>query len=131
MIKTVENRIGKSIYGILQVGLLVLTLFTFKPDSPDMPDDFRTIGLLFLMGLLSFPISLIAAPVAFGLSFAIVGILSLLVGQFTDVRHFSPFPESAFIFLSWLGMFICGYRQWFGFPQRAKNPLRTIRKQHS
>ena len=116
MIKTVENRIGKSIYGMLQIGLLVLTLLTFKPDSGDMRDDLTTSGLLFLMGLLSFPISLIAAPLAFGSSFAIVGILYWLVGQFTDVRNLSSFPEIAFVFLFWLGMFICGYWQWFAFP---------------
>ncbi|HEX8288566.1 MAG TPA: hypothetical protein VF556_11245, partial [Pyrinomonadaceae bacterium] len=70
MVKTVENRIGKIIYGVLQVTVLVLTLYTFKPDSPDMPDDLRTIGLLCLMGLLSFPVSILSAPLAFGLSFA-------------------------------------------------------------
>jgi hypothetical protein len=63
-----------------------------------MRDDLTTSGLLFLMGLLSFPISLIAAPVSLGLSFAIVGAIYLLFGQFTDVRQLSPFLESAFIF---------------------------------
>ncbi|MGI8882817.1 MAG: hypothetical protein ACR2IA_01055 [Pyrinomonadaceae bacterium] len=124
MIRTVENRIGKTIYGTLQVSVLVLTLYTFKPDSPNMPDDLRTIGMLLLMGLLSFPISIIAAPLAFGLSFAIVGTFYLLVGQFTDIRNLSPYLSSAFIFLAWLGMCICGYLQWFGFPRRSDKRLR-------
>ena len=120
MTKTVENRVGKSIYGMLQISVLVLTLFTFKPDSPDMPDDLRTIGMLFIMGLLSFPISILVAPLSLGLSFAIVGTFCLLIGQFTDVRNLSPFAESLFIFLFWLGMFIGGYWQWFSFVKRYK-----------
>lgn len=117
MIRTVENRIGKTIYGTLQVAVLVLTLYTFKPDSPDMPDDLRTIGFLFLMALLSFPVSIVAAPLAFGLSFAIVGAFCLVAGLFTDIKNLSPFPANAFIFLAWLGMFCAGYLQWFWFPR--------------
>jgi len=126
MIRTVENRTGKTIYGTLQVAVLVLTLYTFKPDSPDMPDDLRTIGFLFLMALLSFPVSIAAAPLAFGLSFAIVAAFCLVAGLFTDIKNLSPFPASAFIFLAWLGMFYAGYLQWFWFPSWSNDKrLRT------
>ena len=125
MIRTVEKRIGKTIYGTLQVAVLVLTLYTFKPDSPDMPDDLRTIAFLVLMGLLSFPISIIAAPLAFGLSFIIVGAFCLVAGQFTDIRNLSTFPEIAFIFLAWLGMFYAGYLQWFWFGRWSDRRLRA------
>jgi hypothetical protein len=121
MIKTVENRIGKIIYGTLQVAVLVLTLYTFKPDSPDMRDDLRTIGFLLLMALLSFPVSIVAAPLAFGLSFAIVGAFCLVAGLFTDIKNLSPFPANALIFLAWLGMFYGGYLQWFWFPRRSND----------
>lgn len=121
MIKTVENRIGKTIYGMLQVSVLVLTLYSFKPESPDLPDDLRTIGFLFLMGLFSFPVSIIAAPLAFGLSFAVVGTFYFVAEPFTDVKNWSPFPQITIIFLSWLGIFYCGYLQWFWFTQWLNN----------
>jgi hypothetical protein len=126
MINTVENRIGKSVYGILQFSVLVLTFFTFQPNSPDMRDDIMTVAMICLMGLLSFPVSIIAAPLAFGLSFAIVGAFFFTLRQFTDVENISPFPEIAFIFLSWLGIFISGYWQWFGLVKWSREPLTAI-----
>lgn len=115
VIRSNENRIGKIIYGVLQVSVLVITLLTFKPDSPHLHDDLTTIYLLFLMVLFSFPFSIVAAPISFGLSFLIVGGFSLIAGQFTDIKNLSSFPATAFIILSWLGIFYAGYFQWFRF----------------
>ncbi len=115
-----ENRIGKIIYGALQVSVLVITILTFKPDSPHLHDDLTTLGLLFLMVLMSLPISFVAAPISFGLSFIIVGGFSFIVGQFTNIRNLSSFPATAFIILSWLGIFYAGYWQWFRFPYWMK-----------
>lgn len=125
MIGTIENRAGKIIYGTFQVAVLIIAIYTFKPDSPDMRDDLKTIGLLFLMALLSFPVSIPAAPLAFGLSFVIVGAFCLVAGQFTDVKNLSPFPATTFVILAWLGMFYAGYLQWFWFPRWSGNRLKT------
>ncbi len=130
MIRTVENRTGKIIYGTLQVAVLVLALYTFKSDSPDIPDDLRTIGFFFLMSLLSFPVSIIAAPLAFALSFAVVAMLCLVIGSFTDIKNLSPFPASIFVFLAWLGVFYAGYLQWFWFPRWSDKHLGIKRKSH-
>ena len=129
MIRTVENRNGKIIYGVLQVAVLVLTLYTFKPDSSGMPDDLRTIGFFFLMSLLSFPVSIVAAPLAFALSFAVVAAFCLVAGLFTDIKNLSPFPAFTFVFLAWLGVFYAGYLQWFWFPRWSNDRrLKTAEK---
>ena len=130
MIGTVENRLGKIIYGVLQVALLVIAVYTFKPSSPDMGDDWTTIGLILLMGLLSFPIGIIAVPLAFYLTCAIFGILYILVGRFIEIGNLSPIIETAFIFLIWLGIFTCGYLQWFWFPRWSDKRLGINRKSH-
>lgn len=123
-----ENRIGKIIYGILQVALLVLAVYTFKPESGDSGDDLVTMGLFLLMALLSFPISIIAAPLSVYLSVAVVAILYFLIGRFMDVSGLSHLAESAGIFLAWLGIFYCGYLQWFWFPKWSDKRLGITRK---
>jgi hypothetical protein len=62
--KSDGERIFKSIYGVAQVGILVLTLYTFKPNSGDMRDDLQTIGLMILGCLLALPSSILSAPLA-------------------------------------------------------------------
>jgi len=113
----------KTIYIMLQIAIFILTLFTFKPNSGDMRDDLISIGMLCLMGLMSFPISIVAAPLALGLSFVIVETFSILIGQYMDIQDLSFYFSNAFIFLSWLGMFICGYWQWFVFSGRSNKQL--------
>ncbi len=131
MIRTMKNRIGKIIYGILQVALLVLALYTFKPESGDSGDGLVTMGLFLLMALLSFPVSIVSALLSIYLSVAIVAILYFLVGRFIDVSGLSPLAESAGIFLAWLGIFYSGYLQWFWFPQWSDKRLGITRKRHS
>jgi hypothetical protein len=115
MIGTVENRFGKIFYGVLQVALLVLALYIFNPSGTEFDADFGISALVVLMGLLSFPISIIGVPLSFCLSLAILTVISFLVGQFIDVRNLYPIPNFALLFLTWLGIFICGYLQWFWF----------------
>jgi hypothetical protein len=131
MIVTMENRVGKIIYGILQIALLVLAVYTLKLESGDMGDDWVTIGLFLLMALLSFPISIVAAPLSIYLSVASVAVIYFLVGRFIDVSGLSSLAESAVIFLAWLGIFYCGYLQWFWFPRWSDKRLGKTRKLHS
>lgn len=115
------ERIFKSIYGMVQVGILVLTLYTFKPESGDLRDDLRTIGLMILSCLLALPSSILSAPLALFLGITAAFAFSITIKQFIDLERLSDLPETIFVFLFWLGIFIGGYWQWFGFPQQLRN----------
>jgi hypothetical protein len=130
MIGIVENRIGKIIYGVLSSYWLVLTLYTFKPDGPDMPDDLRTIGFFFLMSLLSFPVSIVAAAACLRAEFRSCRNVCFIAGMFTDIKNLSRFQLSHLF--SWLGseystLAICNG---FGFRVGQASVLGINRKSH-
>ncbi len=124
MNKTVKNRVGKAIYGMLGIGVLVFTFYRYEPKS-DL-GDFVFMEMLLMMGILSFPSSILFAPLAFAVSFTVVGVISLFGRQFIETSILYPPSMNAFVFVIWLVLFLSGYLQWFWFPnwydkRRLKN----------
>ena len=116
IIGTVKNLIGKIIYGMLGIGILIYTLCHFKPGH-ETTDDFVFFGMLLTMGLLTFPISIIAVPLVFVLSLGINTVLFCIMGLFVDTPELGSDTARLNVFSTWFGIFICGYSQWFWFPR--------------
>lgn len=125
IIETIKSRFGRIIYGMLSVGVLVYTLYRFSPGH-ETTDDFVYFGMLFMMGFLAFPISIIAIPLVFILSMGITIALHLFISLFVESPNGNPIASYLIVFLTWVGIFLSGYLQWFWFPKYFDRKHSTI-----
>ncbi len=110
-----KERIGKSIYGILCVAVLVTTFYRYDPN--DDWGDVVFMQMVAAMGLLTFPIGFIGVPLGLAISFIITlgfsWLLFIVLGEPSEASFLTELPMRLFVLIVWLVTFVVGYMQWF------------------
>lgn len=109
-------KVLKALWIVASIGVLLVTLFYYKPEIGQNVDLIMIYGMLFL----AFPSSLLVAGL-----FVLVGYLEDSFGVSLLHAHYGQ----TMIFVIWLCFFVVGYAQWFKLLPFLLGKYRTRRSQ--